>query len=137
MKKKFEKIIVNALRNKKLKLTKQRVSLVTNIFKLGDRHITAESLHKEMFDLGIKLSLATVYNTLHDLTKVGMLRKVSVNSSQKYYDTNVVPHHHFYDKENNLLTDIPIDQINITAIPTPPKSKKISKVEVIISLENK
>ncbi len=127
---------LNILKNNKLRLTKQRVSLVQNIFQNGDRHITAEALYNEMVSKGIKLSLATVYNTLHFLTKCKMLRIVRVNSSQKYFDTNVNSHHHFYDEASNSLIDIPEDKINFKVLPAAPKSKKISDIEVIISLEN-
>ena len=133
----LQKKALNILKDNKLRLTKQRVSLVENIYYNGDRHITAESLYKQMSKEGIKISLATVYNTLHFLTKVGMLRNITVNSSQKYFDTNVTPHHHFYDESNNSLIDIPKHKINFLKIPSPPKSKKIADVEVIISLKNK
>jgi len=125
------------LKINKLRLTKQRISLVSNIFKFGNRHINADSLHNEMTDNGVKVSLATVYNTLHDLTKVGLLRHVKVNSNQNYFDTNIDAHHHFYDESNNSLLDIPKEKINIKNIPLPPKNKKISEVEVIISIKNK
>ena len=125
------------LKINKLRLTKQRISLVSNIFKFGNRHINADSLHNEMTDNGVKVSLATVYNTLHDLTKVGLLRHVKVNSNQNYFDTNIDTHHHFYDESNNSLLDIPKEKINIKNIPLPPKNKKISEVEVIISIKNK
>jgi len=125
------------LKINKLRLTKQRISLVSNIFKFGNRHINADSLHNEMTDNGVKVSLATVYNTLHDLTKVGLLRHVKVNSNQNYFDTNIDAHHHFYDESNNSLIDISKEKINIKDIPLPPKNKKISEVEVIISIKNK
>ena len=125
------------LKINKLRLTKQRISLVSNIFKFGNRHINADSLHNEMTDNGVKVSLATVYNTLHDLTKVGLLRHVKVNSNQNYFDTNIDTHHHFYDESNNSLIDISKEKINIKDIPLPPKNKKISEVEVIISIKNK
>ena len=137
MKKFFLNEALKTLKDNKLRLTKQRVSLVTNILKNGDRHLTAEILHNEMINKKYKISLATVYNTLHDLEKVGLLRQVKVNSNHKYFDTNIYPHHHFYDETNNILIDIPLEKICITDIPIPPKNKKISEIEVIISLKNK
>ena len=125
------------LKNNNLRLTKQRVALISNILSDGNRHLNAESLYNEMHEKGYKISLATVYNTLHDLKKVGMLREVTVNSNHKYFDTNLSPHHHFYDEVNNILIDIPKEKIIINDIPTPPKDKKISEIEVIISLKNK
>ncbi len=125
------------LKNNNLRLTKQRVALISNILSDGNRHLNAEILHNEMIKKGYKVSLATVYNTLHDLKKFGMLRQVTVNSNHKYFDTNLSHHHHFYDEVNNILIDIPEEQIIINSIPTPPKNKKISEIEVIISLKNK
>ena len=75
------------LKEAKLRPTKQRVTLISNIYKYGNRHVNAESLHKEILDTGDKVSLATVYNTLHNLTNLGFLRQVKVNSSQNYFDT--------------------------------------------------
>jgi len=128
---------LKVLRNAKLRPTKQRVSLVLNIFKYGNRHINAENLHKEILTSGDKISLATVYNTLHHLKRLGLVRQVKVNSSQNYFDTNIEAHHHFYDESNNSLTDISQDVIKIHSIPLPPKNKKISEVELIISIKNK
>ena len=124
------------LKEAKLRPTKQRVTLISNIYKYGNRHVNAESLHKEILDTGDKVSLATVYNTLHNLTNLGFLRQVKVNSSQNYFDTNITAHHHFFDQSNNSLIDIDKDIIKIQGIPTPPDSKKVSEVEVIISIKN-
>jgi len=127
---------VNVLKDAELRPTRQRVILVSNIFKYGNRHMNAESLHKEILGSGEQVSLATVYNTLHHLTNVGLLRQVKVNSSQNYFDTNTTAHHHFYDESNNSLIDISQDKIKVQGIPKPPESKKISEVEVIISIKN-
>jgi len=124
------------LKKAKLRPTKQRVSLISNIYKYGNRHVNAESLYKEILGTGDKVSLATVYNTLHHLTDLGFLRQVKVNSSQNYFDTNINAHHHFFDKSNNSLIDISKDEIKIQGIPIPPDNKKISEVEVIISIKN-
>jgi Fur family iron response transcriptional regulator len=127
---------LKVLKEAKLRPTKQRVTLISNIYKYGNRHVKAESLHKEILDTGDKVSLATVYNTLHNLTNLGFLRQVKVNSSQNYFDTNITAHHHFFDQSNNSLIDIDKDTIKIQGIPTPPDSKKVSEVEVIISIKN-
>ena len=127
---------LKVLKEAKLRPTKQRVTLISNIYKYGNRHVNAESLHKEILDTGEKVSLATVYNTLHNLTNLGFLRQVKVNSSQNYFDTNITAHHHFFDQINNSLIDIDKDTIKIQGIPIPPDKKKISEVEVIISIKN-
>ena len=127
---------LKVLKEAKLRPTKQRVTLISNIYKYGNRHVNAESLHKEILDTGDNVSLATVYNTLHHLTNLGFLRQVKINASQNYFDTNVTAHHHFFDTSNNSLIDISKDLIKIQGIPTPPDKKKISEVEVIISIKN-
>ena len=84
-----------------------------------------------------KQRISLVYNTLHHLTNLGFLRQVKINSRQNYFDTNVTAHHHFFDKSNNSLIDISKDLIKIQGIPTPPKNKTVSDIEVIISIKNK
>ena len=128
---------LNILKEAKLRPTRQRVSLVSNIFKYGNRHLSAESLHREILNSGEQVSLATVYNTLHQLTNLNLLRQVKANASQNYFDTNATAHHHFFDESNNSLIDISKDKIKIYGIPIPPDNKKVSEVEVIISIKNK
>ena len=139
--KNYTKIIkvdaLNILKKARLRSTRQRVSLVSNIFKYGNRHLSAESLHREILNSGEKVSLATVYNTLHQLTNLNLLRQVKVNASQNYFDTNTTAHHHFFDESNNPLIDISKDVIKIQGIPKPPDNKKVSEIEVIISIQNK
>ena len=128
---------LKVLKEANLRPTKQRISLVYNIYKYGNRHVNAESLHKEILDTGDNVSLATVYNTLHHLTNLGFLRQVKINARQNYFDTNITDHHHFFDKSNNSLIDISKDLIKIQGIPIPPKNKIVSDIELIISIKNK
>ena len=125
------------LKNVTLRPTRQRVALVSNIFNSGNRHINAEKLHEEVLSNGEKVSLATVYNTLNNLAKAGLLRQVRVNSNQNYFDTNTSSHHHFFDEVNQSLIDIPHDEIKLVGIPKHTINKKISDVEIIISIKNK
>ena len=128
---------VDFLKKVNLRPTRQRVALVSNIFNSGNRHINAEKLHEEVLYNGEKVSLATVYNTLNNLAKAGLLRQVKVNANQNYFDTNTSAHHHFFDEVNHSLIDIPHDKIKLKGIPKPPINKKISDVEIIISIKNK
>tara|TARA_B110000003_G_scaffold41321_1_gene38439 strand:+ start:56 stop:481 length:426 start_codon:yes stop_codon:yes gene_type:complete len=128
---------ISVLKEVDLRPTKQRVMLISNIFKYGNRHINAEKLHKEILNIGEKVSLATVYNTLNHLTDAGLLRQVKVNASQNYFDTNIQAHHHFFDESNKSLIDISYNEIKLKEIPKPPANKKISDVEIIISIKNK
>src|ERR1700760_3899761 len=83
------------LRDVGLRPTRQRVALGWLLFAKGDRHITAEMLYEEATGSRVRLSLATVYNTLHQFTEVGLLREIAVDGSKTYFDTNTSDHHHF------------------------------------------
>jgi len=120
------------LREAGLRPTRQRMELAGLLFRDGDRHMTAESLHDEAVDAGIKVSLATVYNTLHQFTEAGLLRQVVVDAARSYFDTNIGDHQHFYCEDENRLIDIPGDSIAVAGVPTPPKGTQIERVDVVI-----
>ena len=132
------KIYTEKLRKSGLRQTRQRLKICEVLFSTEKTfHFTINDLAKIIEEkLSEKISLATVYNTLHNLTNLGFLRQVKVNSSQNYFDTNITAHHHFFDQSNNSLIDIDKDTIKIQGIPTPPDKKKISEVEFIISIKN-
>src|SRR6202000_1882608 len=94
--------------------------------------VTAESLHDEVTDAGVKVSLATVYNTLHQFTQAGLLRQVVVDAARSYFDTNIGDHQHFYCEDESRLIDIPGDSIAVAGVPAPPKGTKIDRVDVVI-----
>ena len=87
--------------------TRQRMALGWILFAKGDRHLTAEMLYEEATKAKVPVSLATVYNTLHQFTDVGLLRQVAVDGSKTYFDTNTTAHHHFFVEGDNALVDIP------------------------------
>jgi Fur family iron response transcriptional regulator len=121
------------LRAAGLRPTRQRRLLVDLLFQHGHRHVTAELLHQEAKDGGYPISLATVYNALHQFTDAGLLQQVIVESSQSYFDTNVDPHQHFYDEDESRLTDISSD-ISVFGLPQPPKGTKIQRVDVVVRI---
>ena len=86
--------------------TRQRVALGGLLFGKGDRHVTAEKLFEEALAADLPVSLATVYNTLHQFTDVGLLREIAVDGARVYFDTNVSEHHHFL-VDGEGLVDIP------------------------------
>lgn len=86
--------------------------------------------------MGGNVSLATVYNTLHQFTDAGLLREVVVDSGRTYFDTNTTDHHHFYFETDGRLEDVPGDQIAITALPEVPAGKKISRVDVVLHVKD-
>jgi Fur family iron response transcriptional regulator len=95
------------LRQVGLRPTRQRMALGWILFGKGDRHLTAEMLYEEATRAKVPVSLATIYNTLHQFTEVGLLRQVAVDGSKAYFDTNVSAHHHYFVEEENELLDIP------------------------------
>jgi Fur family iron response transcriptional regulator len=125
-------VAAERLRSAGLRPTRQRLDLAGLLFREGDRHLTAESLHDEAEKEGVKVSLATVYNTLHQFTQAGLLRQVVVDASRSYFDTNIGDHQHFYCEDESRLIDIPGDTIAVAGVPTPPKGTRIERVDVVI-----
>ena len=122
------------LRDVGLRPTRQRMALGWILFAKGDRHLTAEMLYEEATKAKVPVSLATVYNTLHQFTSVGLLREVVVDMGQSYFDTNTSHHHHFFDEATRQLTDIAEQEIEINRLPNPPPGASIDRVEVIVRL---
>jgi Fur family transcriptional regulator, iron response regulator len=126
--------VLERLKAAGLRPTRQRLALAKLLLESGPRHVTAEELFHEARTAGIPVSLATVYNTLHQFTTVGLLREVVVDMGQSYFDTNTSHHHHFFDEVTGALTDIPDHDIEIGRLPTPPLGSEIERVEVIVRL---
>jgi Fur family iron response transcriptional regulator len=125
------------LRRVGLRPTRQRVSLGWLLFAKGDRHITAEGLFDEATRARVPVSLATVYNTLHQFTEAGLLRQLAVDGTKSYFDTNPSEHHHFFYEEDGELVDMPSDGMNVTDLPPPPPGMEVAGVEVIVRLRRK
>lgn len=125
------------LRRAGLRPTRQRMALADLLFAKGDRHLTVEELHEEAVGAGVPVSLATVYNTLHQFTEAGMLRVLAVESAKTYFDTNVSDHHHFFVEGRNEVLDIPVSNISIGNLPLPPEGMEIAHVDVVIRLRPK
>jgi Fur family iron response transcriptional regulator len=123
---------VERLRAVGLRPTRQRVELASLLFRTGDRHVTAESLHDEVSGLGLKISLATVYNTLHQFTHAGLLRQVVVDAARGYFDTNTGDHQHFFLEEEGTLIDIPGEDIQVAGVPQPPVGLTVDRVDVVV-----
>jgi Fur family iron response transcriptional regulator len=115
-----------------LRPTRQRLALARLLLENGDRHITAEQLHGEALGADIAVSLATVYNTLHQFTDAGLLREVVVEPGRSYFDTNTADHHHFFCETTSKLEDIPGQDVVVSGFPLPPPGTEICRVDVII-----
>src|SRR3954449_3030560 len=122
------------LREVGLRPTRQRMSLGWMLFGKGDRHITAEMLYEEATRAKVPVSLATVYNTLHQFTDVGLLRQVAVDGSKTYFDTNVSNHHHFFVEGENALVDIPNAEVMLDRLPHAPTGYEVARVDVVVRL---
>ena len=127
---------IDKLRDAGLRPTKQRVKICEILFNREKTfHFTINDLAKKILeDFNEKISLATVYNTVHALQKKGYLKEIAINSDKSYFDTNTTAHHHFYDEDTHELIDCDqsnIDSINIKNNIT---GKKINSVEVLIKV---
>jgi Fur family iron response transcriptional regulator len=125
------------LRTAGLRPTRQRVGLGWLLFAKGDRHVTAEMLFDEASRARVPVSLATVYNTLHQFTEAGLLREVAVDGAKTYFDTNTGNHHHFFVEGENALFDIEGPAVEIGVLPEPPEGMEIARVDVIVRLRPK
>ncbi len=117
-----------------LRSTRQRLALARLLFGKGHRHVSAESLHGEAIENRVRVSLATVYNTLHQFTKAGLLREVLVDSGRSFFDTNTSAHHHFLFEDSGRLQDIPAEQVKIERLPEAPKGTAVRRVDVVVRL---
>jgi len=123
---------IELIRAAHLRPTRQRLALARLLFDRADRHVTAEQLHNEALAAQVRVSLATVYNTLHQFVGAGLLREVVVDPGRSYFDTNVSDHHHFFHEDDGQLTDIAGDRIEVKDLPNPPTGTSVRRVDVII-----
>ncbi|MDA7470471.1 transcriptional repressor [Candidatus Pelagibacter bacterium] len=126
------------LRESGLRPTRQRLKICEVLFSPEKTfHFTINDLSKIIEEkLDEKISLATVYNTVHAFKKNGYLKEISINSDKSYFDTNTKTHHHFFDNSTKELTDISDDQVEKVKINTSLPGKKITSVEVLVRVEN-
>lgn len=126
--------VLDQLRGAGLRPTRQRLALAKLLFEGESRHVTAEILRVEAQTADIRVSLATVYNTLHQFTDAGLLSDVVVDSGRSYFDTNTAEHHHFYFEDTGRLQDVAADAVEFACLPRPPEGARVRRVEVIIRL---
>ena len=129
---------VTKLRNSGLRPTRQRIKICEVLF---EPHETFHFSINELYQLikkktNEKISLATIYNTVHAFLKKGYIKQIAVNSEQSYYDTNVSEHHHFYDEDNDELIDIHDSDVEPVKINKKIPGKKIKSIEVLVKVQN-
>ena len=129
---------IEKLRNSGLRPTKQRLQICEVLFDTDKTfHFTINNLAEKIKNqLNNKISLATIYNTVHAFEKKGYLKQIPINSSEAYFDTNVSDHHHFYDLNENKLIDLENSDVGPINILKKINGKKIKSVEVLVKLED-
>ena len=125
-------VVLRRLKSAGLRPTRQRVALCKLLLETAPRHVTAEELFQEARVAGIPVSLATVYNTLHQFTHAGLLRQVIVDAARGYFDTNTGDHQHFFLEDEGTLIDIPGDEIAVSGVPVPPEGLAVDRVDVVV-----
>jgi Fur family iron response transcriptional regulator len=120
------------LRMAGLRPTRQRVALAELLFGGPHRHVSAEQLHGEADAARVNVSLATIYNTLHQFHEEGLLREVAVDAARSYFDTDTSDHHHFYVEDEQRMIDIPASSVAFASLPDAPKGMEVSHVDVVI-----
>ena len=127
--------IVAKIRDAGLKPTRQRIAIASIIFDGTNKHISAENLYHEIIEKNLKISLATIYNNLHQFSKVNLLREIRIDSSCSYFDTNLSEHHHYYFEQSRRIEDIVIDYATSTIDIPEPKMGRIKSIEVIARVD--
>ncbi len=120
-----------------LRPTRQRVLLSHLLFSKGDRHVTAEMLFTEAQDAGCPVAQATVYNTLNQFTQAGLLRRIGPDGSRSFFDTNTTPHPHYYLHGEDILLDIPEQDLGLANMPEILPGHEVSRVDLIIHLRRR
>ena len=124
--------ITAVLRMAGLRPTRQRIALAELLFSGEHRHVSAEELHAEAGAARVNVSLATIYNTLHQFQQAGLLREVAIDASRSYFDTDTSDHHHFYLEDEQRVVDIPSAGIVINGLPEAPDGTVVTHVDVIV-----
>ena len=129
---------IDRLRSSGLRPTKQRLTICKILFDRKETfHFTIDKLKKKIEkNTKSKVSLATLYNTIHAFKNNGYLKEISLQGNKTFFDTNSTNHHHFYDQDTGDLMDIKNDEISVSKLPSAPKGKKIKEIEVTVCIAN-
>ena len=129
---------IERLRSSGLRPTKQRLAICKVLFDRKETfHFTIDKLKKKIEKSSkSKVSLATVYNTVHAFKNNGYLKEISLQGNKTFFDTNIANHYHFYDNDTGNLMDIKNEEIIVNKLPLAPKGKKIKNIEITVSVEN-
>lgn len=120
-----------------LRPTQQRITIMQVLSEIGKTHVTARCLLKILSKKNKRISIATIYNNLNELSDRGFLNKVVVGKEKMWFDTNLANHHHFYDEEADKLVDIDFTDIEFSKFPDIPSGKTLKSVNVVINVKKK
>ena len=134
----FKSNFADKLRNSGLRPTKQRIKICEVLFNTEKTfHFTINDLSQIINEkLNEKISLATIYNTVHAFNKKGYLKEITINTDKSYFDTNTSHHHHFFDSSSKELIDLSNEDVEKIQINKSLPGKKISSVEILVKVEN-
>lgn len=126
--------IETRLQSAGLRATPKRIAIGGLLFDGHDRHVTADDVAAMARKAGVRVSLATVYNTLNQFVSAGLMKRIILDTDRTYFDTNVSDHHHLFFEQNGALHDIPGDSIRVEGLPDIPAGAKVRSVEVIVRM---
>ncbi|MEX0504399.1 iron response transcriptional regulator IrrA [Alphaproteobacteria bacterium LSUCC0719] len=132
-----ETALAQRLRDAGLRPTRQRLLIAELLLDGRHRHVSAESLSREIRDTGTHMAGGTIYNTLNQFTEAGLLRRVTIHNEHSVFDTNTQHHHHFYDAARDRLIDIPADAVTLASLPGAPEGHDIRSVDVLIHIASR
>ena len=132
-----EMVLTERLREAGLRPTRQRLAIAALLLDGRHRHVSADSLAREIRQTGAHMAGGTIYNTLNQFTDAGLLRRVTIHNEHSVFDTNTAHHHHFYDAAQDQLIDIPAEEVLLAALPGAPKGHDIKAVDVLIHISQR
>ena len=129
--------LATRLQSAGLRATPKRIAIGGLLFDGHDRHVTADDVAALARDAGVRVSLATVYNTLNQFVAAGLLKRITLDSDRTYFDTNIAEHHHLFFEESGELRDIPGDSIRVEGLPDATKGSSVRAVDVIVRMNGR
>ena len=129
--------LATRLQSAGLRATPKRIAIGGLLFDGQDRHVTADDVAALAREAGVRVSLATVYNTLNQFVAAGLLKRITLDSERTYFDTNIDDHHHLFFEESGDLRDIPGDSIRVEGLPDAPKGASVRAVDVIVRMNGR
>lgn len=126
--------IETRLQSAGLRATPKRIAIGELLFDGHDRHVTADDVAVMARKSGVRVSLATVYNTLNQFVTAGLMKRITLDTDRTYFDTNITHHHHLFFEENGILHDIPGDSVRVEGLPEIPSGARVRSVEVIVRM---